>query len=295
MPAATLHGNVDSDRPLAALPHIPYRAGMIETCPMTTTALFCAESARRDQAALLANRFALPLLTRRPEEGYWLELGAERLELVTTGKHGAVYAEFVEGAARHRREQGGGRGQPVAKAVGLKGAKDLPRIVDATAGLGRDSFVLASLGCQVTMVERSPVAAALLFDALERAARVPETADIAARMQLVHANSADWLAQLGEADRPDVVFVDPMFPDTDKKSAAAKKDMQAFQQVIGDDMDSASLLAAAIAAARVRVVVKRPRLGAAIEGIKPSAVLDGKSTRFDLYIIKALPAQHSAS
>lgn len=268
---------------------------MMPTDPIQPTPLFCSESARRDQAALLASRFNLPLLACRPDSGYWLELGAERLELVTTGKHGAVYAEFVEGAARHRREQGGGRGQPVAKAVGLKGAKDLPHIVDATAGLGRDSFVLASLGCQVTMVERSPVAAALLFDALERAARAPETADIASRMQLVHANSADWLAQLDDQDRPEVVFVDPMFPDTDKKSAAAKKDMQAFQQVIGDDMDSARLLEAAIAAAKVRVVVKRPRLGAPIEGIKPSAVLDGKSTRFDLYIIKALRPAHSTS
>jgi CheY-like chemotaxis protein len=92
------------------------------------------------------------------------------------------------------------------------------------------------------MVERSPVAAALLFDALERAARA-DTSDIASRMQLVHANSADWLAQLPADQQPDVVFVDPMFPDTDK-SAAAKKDMQAFQHVIGDDMDSARLLEA---------------------------------------------------
>ncbi|OWY37220.1 16S rRNA methyltransferase [Xenophilus sp. AP218F] len=255
---------------------------------MSATPLYCAEPARLDYARRLSERFALPLLRQRPEDGYWLELGPERLELVTTGKHGAVYAEFVEGAARHRREQGGGRGQPVAKAVGLKGAKELPYVVDATAGLGRDSFVLATLGCRVTMVERSPVAAALLADALERALRDETTRDIAERMTLVHANSRDWLLALDEALRPDVVFVDPMFPDTDKKSAAAKKDMQAFQQVIGDDTDSAELLSAAVAAAKVRVVVKRPRLGAAIAGVKPSAVLDGKSTRFDLYVIKAL-------
>ena len=123
---------------------------------MHATPLYCAESARRDTAERLAARFALPLVKQRPDSGYWLELGPERLELVTTGKHGAVYAEFVAGAAKHRREQGGGRGQPVAKAVGLKGAKDLPRVVDATAGLGGDSFVLATLGCEVTLLERSP-------------------------------------------------------------------------------------------------------------------------------------------
>ena len=112
---------------------------------MPATPLYCAAAARQDAARALAERFALPLLTQRPEQGYWLELGEERLELLTTGKHGAVYAEFVEGAAKHRREQGGGRGQPVAKAIGLKGAKELPYVVDATAGLGRDSFVLAGL------------------------------------------------------------------------------------------------------------------------------------------------------
>lgn len=264
---------------------------------MPSTPLYCAEAARRDSAEQLATRFALPLVKQRPLDGYWLELGAERLELVTSGKHGAVYADFVDGAARHRREQGGGRGQPVAKAVGLKGAKDLPRIVDATAGLGGDSFVLATLGCDVTLIERSPVAAALLFDALQRAAREQSTQHIAARMTLVHANAIDWLAAQADkprTERPDVVFVDPMFPDTDKKSAAAKKGMQAFQQVIGDDMDSAQLLAAAIKAATVRVVVKRPQRGVAIEGVKPSVVLDGKSTRFDLYIIKALRPQDFA-
>ncbi|MDF0604337.1 class I SAM-dependent methyltransferase [Neisseriaceae bacterium TC5R-5] len=255
---------------------------------MFTTPLYCAEAARRDSAHQLATRFALPLVRQRPSQGYWLELGAERLELLTIGKHGAVYAEFVDGAAKHRREQGGGRGQPVAKAIGLKGAKPLPHVVDATAGLGRDSFVLASLGCQVTMLERSPVAAALLADALERAHRHPDTQAIAARMHLVHANAALWLPGLPVAERPEVVFVDPMFPDSDKKNAAVKKEMQAFQQVIGDDLDSAELLQAALLAATQRVVVKRPRLGAAIIGPTPSAVMNGKSTRFDLYIVKAL-------
>lgn len=254
---------------------------------MPDTPIFCAEPARRDTARRLSERYALPLVRQRPSEGYWLELGFERLALVTTGKqHGAVYAEFVEGAARHRREQGGGRGQPVARAVGLRGGT-LPSVVDATAGLGRDAFVLASLGCPVTLVERSPVAAALLDDALSRAASDPGTRDIAARMRLVHGNAIDWLARLEPADRPDVVYVDPMFPETGK-SAAAKKDMQAFQHVIGDDLDSPALLAAALGAARNRVVVKRPRLGAAIEGMPPSAQMEGKSTRFDIYSIKAL-------
>lgn len=256
---------------------------------MTTVALFCAESARRDTARRLAERFDLALIRQRPESGYWLELGAERLELVTIGKHGAVFAEFVEGAARHRRQQGGGRGQPVARAIGLKSGVPLPHVVDATAGLGRDAFVFATLGCRVTLIERSPIAAALLFDALERASVDLDTMEIAARMTLVHANAIAWLSQQHGTARPDVVYVDPMFPDTGK-SAAAKKDMQAFQHVIGDDLDSAALLQAALGAASGRVVVKRPRLGVLIEGVAPSTQMEGKSTRFDIYSIKALQA-----
>jgi 16S rRNA (guanine1516-N2)-methyltransferase len=249
--------------------------------------LFCAESARHETAHRLSERFDLSPVRKRPESGYWLELGPDKLELLTTGKHGSVFAEFVEGAARHRRQQGGGRGQPVARAIGLKSGASLPHVVDATAGLGRDAFVLATLGCQVTLIERSPVAAALLYDALERASVDVDTMEIAARMTLVHADAITWLNQQQGEHQPDVVYVDPMFPDTGK-SAAAKKDMQAFQQVIGDDLDSSALLLAALGAASNRVVVKRPRLGAIIEGVAPSIQMEGKSTRFDIYSIKAL-------
>lgn len=249
--------------------------------------LCCTDPARRTDAVRYAEQFSFPLSDVPPAEGYWLELGNERLALVTHGKHGAVYAEFVSGAARHRREHGGGRGQPVAKAIGLKGNSSTPTVVDATAGLGRDALVLAGLGCTVTMIERSPVAAVLLTDALHRAASDPDTAPIAARMRLIHADAAQWLSDLSADERPEVVYIDPMFPEKGK-NAAAKKDMQAFQQIIGDDPDSPALLAAAIAVAQRRVVVKRPRHGPVIEGVPPSACIDGQSTRFDLYSIKAL-------
>ena len=252
------------------------------------TGLFCAAPDRLPDAQALAARFALPLLSARPAAGYWLELDEARLSLLNPDKHGPVYAEFVEGAAAHRRQFGGGRGQPVAKAIGMKGQASRD-VVDATAGLGRDAFVLASLGCAVRLVERSPVAAALLADALTRAHAHPDTADIAARMTVIHADASDWLASLAPEARPQVVFVDPMFPDTGNK-AAAKKDMQAFQEVIGGDDDSPRLLAVALAAARERVVVKRPRLGADVAGPPPTSRQVGKSTRFDVYSVKAMPA-----
>lgn len=94
-----------------------------------------------------------------------LVLTPEHLELRKRDepKLGGIFVDFVGGAMAHRRRFGGGRGEAVAKAVGIKGDY-LPDVVDATAGLGRDAFVLASVGCRVRMLERNPVVAALLDD-----------------------------------------------------------------------------------------------------------------------------------
>lgn len=250
--------------------------------------LICLVPTRQAEALAIAERFGFVCCDDIPEDGYWLALDEQRLELRYPSKHGAIYVEFVEGSAAHRRQFGGGAGQPVAKAVGIKGGYR-PSIVDATAGLGRDAFVMASLGATVTLIERAPIAAALLADGLQRATAHPDTADIAARMTLVHADAAQWLTDCPQTMRPDVVYLDPMFPDTGK-AALAKKDMQAFQTLIGDDLDSERLLSAALNVAKKRIVVKRPRLGPPIDGPKPSAQHIGKSTRFDLYAPKTLAA-----
>lgn len=254
---------------------------------MPLVPLFCPTATRQRTAEQLVTLFSLTRVLERPTEGHWLELGAERLTLETTGKRGSVCAEFIEGAANYRREHGGGRSQPIVRALGLKSHQALPYVLDATAGLGRDAFVLACVGCRVTLVERSPVAAALLADALDRALAHPNTMAIASRMNLVHADANEWLPTLATQDRPDVIFLDPMFPTTRRRSMA-KKDMQAFQQVVGEDNDAAVLLTTAIDTAIARVVVKRPRLAPPMANLKPSGQLIGQSTRFDLYSIKAL-------
>src|SRR5690606_40499174 len=109
------------------------------------------------------------------------------------GAPGPEFADFEEGALAYRRLHGGGRGQPVARAVGLKPGI-YPKVLDATAGLGRDAFVLAALGCEVVMLERSPIIAALLEDALRRAMLEPGVAPVASRMQLIPAEARQWLA-----------------------------------------------------------------------------------------------------
>ncbi|KFN20028.1 MULTISPECIES: class I SAM-dependent methyltransferase [Aeromonas] len=213
----------------------------------------------------------------------------ERLELrkLDEPKLGAVYVDFVEGAVAHRRKFGGGRGQSIAKAVGLK-AGATPTVVDATAGLGRDAFVLASLGCRVTLIERSPVVAALLQDGLMRAAQDPEIGPwVSERMRLLQGPAVDNLLALTE--RPEVVYLDPMFPHK-QKSALVKKEMRVFQSLVGPDLDADALLPAALKMADKRVVVKRPDYAGWLNEHKPSMAIETKSNRFDVYVMAALAA-----
>jgi 16S rRNA (guanine1516-N2)-methyltransferase len=250
----------------------------------------------RLQADALADSLGVPNLgVVRPRDirdfPVLLFLDEQGLGLQMTGKGapGPVRAEFVTGKMGYRREHGGGAGQLVAKAVGLQKTRAALHIVDATAGLGQDAFVLASLGCTVTLFERNPVIHALLADGLARAALNVDCAAIVERMRLLEGSSIEWLARPG-TEAADVVYLDPMFPHRDK-SALVKKEMQVFRTIVGDDEDSAQLLAAALERARYRVVVKRPRKASAIEGAEPTTRIEGKSSRYDLYAIRALPPQ----
>ena len=228
-------------------------------------------------------------LQAQADADFALQLGAEGLQFVELGPlaPGAVRVDFVEGAVAHRRLFGGGTGQMIAKAVGVQpGVR--PQVLDATAGLGRDAFVLASLGCSMTLIERQPLIAALLEDGLARARQSAEVAPIAAQMRLLQGNAIELLSAWTD-EAPQVIYLDPMFPHRDK-SALVKKEMRLFRPLVGDDLDAPALLAAALALASHRVVVKRPRKAPCIEGAKPSYVLEGKSSRYDIYAKKALKA-----
>ncbi|WP_394497759.1 class I SAM-dependent methyltransferase [Shewanella sp. ENK2] len=200
-----------------------------------------------------------------------------------------ISVDFVSGAVAHRRKFGGGRGQTIAKAVGLKQGIS-PTVVDGTAGLGRDAFVLASLGCKVIMVERHPVVAALLEDGLRRAYEDAEIGDwMCERMSLFHGSSIEALTDAAEqsGDEIDVVYLDPMYPHREK-SALVKKEMRVFQTLVGADLDADGLLKPAQALATKRVVVKRPDYAEDLDGVKPSMVLAQKKNRFDVYVKAAM-------
>jgi 16S rRNA (guanine1516-N2)-methyltransferase len=248
-----------------------------------------------DTAALTANadRLARELEIPRcelPCTGYHYVLMYKadsmpaRLELRATHQDapGPVAVDFVAGTLGFRSRHGGRNKEPLARAVGVKGSI-FPTILDATAGLGRDAFVLATLGCRVSLVERSPIIAALLRDGLARALADDTARSVAERMQLRVGDAVTIMDRTAEHERPDVIYLDPMYPHR-SKSALVKKEMRLLRALVGEDLDAPQLLTAALRVARKRVVVKRPRLATELPGIAPSHTLLGSTTRFDVYV-----------
>lgn len=186
-----------------------------------------------------------------------------------------IAIDFVDGQLNHRRTFRGK--ELIAKAVGIK-KDNLPHVIDATAGLGRDAFILASLGCTVSLIERSDMMHQLLADGLARASEDESTREIVARMRLYHGDAKAYFTKL-EAD---VIYCDPMYPER-KKSALVKKEMRILRAINGADDDCADLLQAAVAAKVKRVVVKRPKGAENLAELAPNFSYNGKHTRFDVY------------
>lgn len=220
-------------------------------------------------------------LEARPIEGLALRLD-ERGWSLRDGDT-TVRADFLEGRMAARiREAARGEAR-LATALGLKKHPDT-LVLDATAGLGRDSVLAAALGCHVIACERSPIVALLLRDALVRADG-GGLREVASRVDVHDGDAREVLATLDEADEPpDVILVDPMFP-ARGKAAKAQKEMQLLQRLLGPDHDTEALLDAALEHARRRVVVKRPPHAPPVGGQKPTFTVEGKSARYDVYTV----------
>jgi len=191
-----------------------------------------------------------------------------------------LICDFVGGAVGHRFRSEGGRGQALAKAVGLKGGKN-PHIVDATAGLGRDAFLLASLGATVTLIERNNKMHELLQSGLLRARdENNKYKTIIDRMTLLHGDAKEIIPTLNV----EVILVDPMHPPR-QKSALVKKEMRLIRNIVGTDPDAIELMQVVLKHATNRVVLKWPLFATPIHGIiPPSHQITGKSTRYDVFI-----------
>ena len=171
-------------------------------------------------------------------------------------------------------------GELLVRAARIRG-KTNPVAVDATAGMGEDSFLLAAAGFEVTLFEYDPVIASLLEDALERAGKHPELAAAARRMKLFREDSINALPRLGFI--PDVVVLDPMFPER-SKNAAVKKKFQLIHLLEQPCEREEELLAAALSTGAHKIVIKRPLKGPCLGGKKPSYSLNGKAIRYDVIL-----------
>lgn len=235
----------------------------------------------------MARQTGLPLLEKKSDD-FDLQIcfDDDYVELFDTELNTGVHVDFAEGALAHRQQFGGGRGQAIAKAIGLKHG-NTPSVLDITAGLARDAYILASLGCKVTLVEQSAVLYTLVEDGIRRGLANQTSADVLNNfMNLVYADSILYMEHMDKETRPDVIYIDPMYPER-KKSALVKKDMQILQHLLGKDGNAELLLSTAVEHAGKRVVVKRPIHAEPVDGIKPGTSISSKKTRYDVYIVNS--------
>ncbi|MDC1435792.1 class I SAM-dependent methyltransferase [Gammaproteobacteria bacterium] len=213
-----------------------------------------------------------------------LSLQSQELRAGETHKQ-PTRVDFQDASLLYRKESFG-KHQGLAKAVGLNKHKPM-HVLDATAGLGRDAFILASMGCEITMIEQSPIIYSLIFDGLKRAAYTEDLAlkGILQKMSLLHAKAQDYFKEIeqGKKAKPDVIYLDPMFPPRNKK-ANVKKDIGLLQEVLGFDEESNDLLKAAKGFAKHRIVVKRPGSKVSKGSIKPSFIVPGKTAHFEVFV-----------
>jgi 16S rRNA (guanine1516-N2)-methyltransferase len=249
---------------------------------------------QKERALRLAEKLELPVAEDGHRYDFILHCSDEGLELFRTGDPlltGSVRAEFVGGKSGYRRNHGGT--EMLVRAIGHK-KNSRTRVLDATGGLGRDAFIMASHGCHVHIIEKNPVAAALLEDGLRRAAEHPDTKSISGRIRLTVGDSCEFLQAENQEEQFDVIYLDPMFPKR-SKSALVKKELQILQLLVGYDDYTENLFAAALQNAGKRVVVKRPKTAQPLSGRAPSHNISSKTIRFDVYLASSQVNQVESS
>lgn len=235
----------------------------------------------------IASQLDIPIIS--PHEastrsGLFLQMRAGHLLLGRLGvRQHPVSVDFVSSLEHRRRGP-----ELLLKAVG--GGHPRPTVVDATAGLGRDSAILLAAGYSVCMIEENPVATALLNDALRRLQSEPSCREIAGNLRLLTGKAEQRLPELALEGRADVVYLDPMFA-ASGKSALVKKEMQLFQSLLGHGADTSELLEVALSAAKYRVVIKRAIKAAPLADREPTLSVRGKAVRFDVYALKSFKRQ----
>jgi len=192
----------------------------------------------------------------------------------------SIKVDFVSKKNNYRCYHFKKKHEVLYKILGIKNSY-FPFILDATAGLGNDSFIFSFLGCKVLMIERHPIAAALLKDGLQRGYKDKKIGSwLKERLHLVIQDSSKMLDML--IPKPDIIYLDPMYPSRHKTSLP-KKNMQIFRKLIGYNDDSEKLLNISRKLAKNRIIVKRPFYAKPLSKDKANFVITTKSHRFDIY------------
>ena len=248
-----------------------------------------ASPRHRREAERVAADLDLPMLAAAGTDAeFALRRTETRWELhaLAATASGPIYAHFGPPVSA-RALRGNLLARALGRSVPVDPGDDRPVIADATAGLGGDTWVLAALGYRVVAIERSPVVAVLFEDALRRAARVPETALLAAQITFHRGDARQLLPQLPVAD---TILLDPMYPSRGK-TARKVKAIHALRALVGDDDDAAALLEVARRVVRRRVLVKRSHRSPRLAGPAPSGSIRGSTVRLDIYAPKPLSDQ----
>lgn len=189
-----------------------------------------------------------------------------------------IKIDFLNDTKHYERKNHNGKNELIARAMGL--GKGVDHVFDLTCGLAEDAVFLTQLGFKVTAVERNKI----IFEILSRALLIAHENKKLAALQIIHQDSivfleSEYFKKLEKQNC--AIYLDPMFPEK-KKSALPRKEMQAFRNIVGDDLDSVQLLQKALVSGVSRVVVKRPiKSPALIE--KPTHSFKGKTVRYDFY------------
>ena len=234
------------------------------------------KGAQGDAAVALANRVNAPLVDT-PGDALTLFMDVKGVSLIGYGL--SYRGDFAE-SMLHRITEGRLQHEMLVHVAKTK--EKNPKAIDATAGMGEDSLLLAACGYEVTMFEQNPVIAALLKDALRRAKKHPVLKEITGRMQLVEGSSIELLPK--QIDQPDLIYLDPMFPARQKSGLIGKK-LQLIQKLEQPCVEETLLLETAIQAHPKKIIIKRPLKGENLAGRVPDYSVKGKAIRYDCIVL----------
>ena len=252
--------------------------GMRAKVDEKTVSILVKDNLYFEKAKKLAEKLHSEIITEyNSESNLVLQYDKDGLSLVSGNMK--LYQDFTK--IIRRIKQSNLEKELLIHAAKIKGKKQDLIAIDATAGMGEDSMLLSAYGFKVNLYEKNPIIVELLKDAIDRAKQIPELKEIVSRMKVFEEDSIISMQNLDYI--PDVILLDPMFPER-TKSALIKKKFQILHQIETPCTNEKELLASAIKAKPKKIVIKRPLKGEFLAGVKPSYSVKGNSIRYDCII-----------